>query len=86
MQQPSTGYKRPRFPGALINHAEWLSSRFLLSYRGVEDLPAERGIAVSHETIRHWCRTFGQTFADGVRRLGPILGTSGTVITVMRCS
>src|SRR6476660_6377030 len=29
---------------------------------------AERSIALSYETIRHWCRKFGQTFADGVRR------------------
>jgi putative transposase len=37
----------------------------------VEELLAERGIAVSYETIRRWCRRFGQTFADGVRRRRP---------------
>lgn len=49
----------------------WLYYRFLLSYRDVEELLAERGIAVSDETIRRWCRTFGQTFANGVRRRRP---------------
>ena len=33
--------------------------------------PAERGIAVSYETIRQWCRKFGEPFADGVRRRRP---------------
>ncbi len=49
----------------------WLSYRFLLSYRDVEDLLAERRIAVSYETIRRWCRKFGATYADGVRRRRP---------------
>ena len=68
MRQPSTLYKRHRFPGELISHAVWLYYRFLLSYRDVEELLAERGVAVSYETIRRWCRKFGQPFADGVRR------------------
>src|SRR5262249_34983745 len=28
----------------------------------------QRGIVVSHETIRQWCATFGQTYASGLRR------------------
>jgi putative transposase len=71
MRQPSALYKRHRFPGELVSHAVWLSYRFLLSYRHVEELLAERGIAVSYETVRRWCRKFGQTFADGVRRRRP---------------
>jgi putative transposase len=71
MHQPSALYKRHRFPGEIISHAVWLSYRFLLSYRDVEELLAERGIAVSYETIRRWCRKFGPTFADGLRRRRP---------------
>src|SRR5215218_4236009 len=71
MRQPSPLYKRHRFPGEIISHAVWLYYRFLLSYRDVEELLAERGIAVSYETIRRWCRKFGPTFADGVRRRRP---------------
>jgi putative transposase len=48
-----------------------LSYRFLLSDRDVEELLAERGIAVSDETIRQWCCKFGQEFADGLRRRRP---------------
>ena len=71
MQQPSPLYKRHRFPGEIISHAVWLYFRFLLSYRDVEELLAERGIPVSYETIRRWCRKFGQAFAEGVRRRRP---------------
>jgi putative transposase len=64
---PSPLSKRYRFPGEIISHAVWLSYRFLLSYRDVEELLAERGVAVSYETIRRWCQTFGHAFAEGVR-------------------
>ena len=57
--------------GEIISHAVWLYYRFLLSYRDVEELLAERGIAVSYETVRRWCRKFGPAFADGVRRRRP---------------
>jgi putative transposase len=68
VQQPSPLYKRHRFPGEVLSHAVWLYYRFLLSYRDVEELLVERGIEVSYETVRRWCRKFGQTFADGLRR------------------
>jgi putative transposase len=71
VRQPSPLYKRYRFPGEIISHAVWLYFRFLLSDRDVEELLAERGIAVSYETIRRWCRRFGATYADGVRRRRP---------------
>ena len=71
MQQPSPLYKRHRFPGEIICHAVWLYFRFLLSYRDVEELLAERGIQVSYETVRRWCRKFGPTFAAGLRRRRP---------------
>ena len=34
----------------------------------MQDLLAERGVVVSHETIRQWCTKFGATFAAGLRR------------------
>jgi transposase-like protein len=68
VRQPSALYKRHRSPGEIISHAVWLYYRFLLSYRDVEELLAERGVAVSYESVRRWCRKFGPTFADGLRR------------------
>lgn len=42
--------------------------RFPLSLRNVEDLLHERGIDVSHETIRFWWNKFGPMFAAEIRR------------------
>ncbi len=42
--------------------------RFPLSLRNVEDLLHERGIDVSHETIRFWWNTFGPLFASEIRK------------------
>ena len=42
--------------------------RFPLSLRNVEDLLHERGIDVSHETIRFWWNRFGPMFAKEIRR------------------
>jgi len=49
----------------------WLYHRFPLSFREVEEMMMERGVVVSHETIRQWCRKFGQTYANGLRRRLP---------------
>ncbi|WP_436942865.1 IS6 family transposase [Streptomyces sp. SudanB66_2053] len=49
----------------------WLYHRFPLSFREVEELMLERGIVVSHETIRRWCGKFGQIYANALRRRQP---------------
>jgi putative transposase len=61
-------YRRHRFPAEIISHCVWLYFRFLLSYRDVEELLAERGVGVGYETIRQWCGKFGPVFAAGLRR------------------
>jgi putative transposase len=55
-------YKGYRFPVEIISHCAWLYHRFPLSLREVEEMMMERGVLVSYETIRAWCRTFGQSF------------------------
>src|ERR1700723_3330927 len=52
-------YDGYRFPPQIIQQAIWLYLRFTLSLRDVEDLLAERGIAVSYETVRRWVNHFG---------------------------
>ncbi len=42
--------------------------RFPLSLRNVEDILHERGIDVSHETVRFWWQRFGPMFAAEIRR------------------
>lgn len=42
--------------------------RFPLSLRNVEDLLHERGIDVSHETVRYWWNRFGPMFAAEIKK------------------
>jgi putative transposase len=39
-----------------------------LSSRHIEDLMAERGICISHETVRRWWNRFGPMFAAEIRK------------------
>jgi putative transposase len=52
----------------VIRLAVMLYVRFPLSLRNVEDLLHERGIEVSHETVRFWWQRFGPMFAAEIRR------------------
>src|SRR5215831_7685039 len=68
---PADPYKHHRFPGEIISHAVWLYFRFPLSHRDVEELLFVRGVIVSYEAIRKWCRKFGQAYANALRRRRP---------------
>ena len=68
---PSERYKHHRFPSEIISHGVWLYFRFCLSYRDVEELLFERGVIVTYEAIRKWCRKFGQQYANRLRRRRP---------------
>jgi putative transposase len=52
----------------VIRLAVMLYVRFSLSLRNVEDLLHERGIEISHETVRFWWLRFGPLFAAEIRR------------------
>jgi putative transposase len=52
----------------IIRLAVMLYVRFPLSLRNVEDLLHERGIDISHETVRFWWNRFGPIFAAEIRR------------------
>ena len=67
MSKRSSLYKRHRFPPEIIQYVVWLYYRFNLSSRDIEDLMAERGIAVSYESIRLWCIKFGPKYARRLR-------------------
>ena len=64
-------YRGFRFPAEIISHAVWLYHRFSLSLREVETILAQRGIVVSHESIRAWCLRFGRAFAHALKRRRP---------------
>ena len=61
-------YRGFRFPPEIIGYAVWLYHRFTLSFRDIEDLLAERGIAVSYEAVRLWCIRFGSDYARRLRK------------------
>ena len=64
---PTNPYAHQRFPAEIISHGVWLYYRFCLSYRDVEELLLARGVMVTYEAIRKWCRKFGQAYAKQLR-------------------
>ena len=68
MNTSTNPYAGHRYPTEIISHAVWLYHRFCLSLRDVEDLLAERGIAVSYESIRQWCNRFGPEYARKLKK------------------
>ena len=52
----------------IIRLAVMMYVRFPLSLRNVEDLLHERGIDISHETVRFWWIRFGPKFAAEIRK------------------
>jgi len=51
----------------VIRLAVMMYVRFPLSLRQVEDVLHERGIDISHETVRAWWNRFGPMFAAEIR-------------------
>jgi|ERR1700722_5221911 putative transposase len=82
-----------RFPPEVVHKAIWLYHRFTLSFRDVEDLLAERGIAISYETVRRWVNHFrphGLSVARrrrrerGPRRASPVQANKHAALKLMR--
>jgi putative transposase len=67
-------YYGHRVPPEVITYSVWRYHRFTLSFRGIEDLLAERGVIVSCESIRQWCKKFGPGFAKRLRNKKGKLG------------
>lgn len=67
-EQTCTGLQEPPLPIEVVARAVWLYLRFNLSLRDVEEMLLERGIAVSYETIRRWCKKHGPDYARRLRR------------------
>ena len=67
-RKPASPFKYFNSSSEVIRLVVMLYVRFPLSLRNVEDLLAERGIDLSHETIRYWWNRFGPIFAADIRR------------------
>jgi len=71
MTDDPASYPRHRFPAEIISHAVWLYHVFSLSLRDVELILAERGVLVTHESIRLWGLKFGAEFTGRLQRRRP---------------
>ena len=49
----------------------WLYHTFSLSFRDTQKMMMYRGIEVTYEAIRLWCRKFAQAYASQIRRRRP---------------
>jgi len=66
---------RHRFPLSIIHYALWLYHHFSLSQRDVQELLQERGIQVSHETLRQWNIKFAPLLTEELRHREPRWGS-----------
>jgi len=67
MTQPSP-FKYFKTSREIIRLAVMMYVRFPLSLRNVEDLLHERGVEISHETVRFWWHRFEPLFAAEIRK------------------
>nr|WP_233994239.1 IS6 family transposase [Porphyrobacter sp. AAP60] len=67
-KKPTSPFRYFNSSPEIIRLVVMMYVRFPLSLRNVEDLLAERGIDICHETVRHWWNRFGPLFAADVRR------------------
>src|ERR1700682_3712549 len=66
MKNAKSPYHGHRYPAAVISCAVRWYFRFQLSLRDIEELLFERGVIVSYETVRRWCK-FGAGFGHRVK-------------------
>lgn len=78
MSSSESRYRRHRFALEFVKQCVWLYFRFALSYRGIEEMTAKRGVPVTYETIREWCQKFGSLYELLLRRKRARIGSSGT--------
>ena len=71
---PRSGFVGFRFPPDVIMLAVRWYLRYGLSYRDVEELLAERGIAVDHVTVYRWVQRFTPLLIDAARPCRHVLG------------
>ena len=68
MTQPKSPFRYFNSSPEIIRLVVMMYVKYPLSLRNVEDLLAERGIDICHETVRFWWNRFGPMFAAEIRR------------------
>ncbi len=66
--KPPSPFRYFKTSPEVIRIAVLMYVRFPLSLRNVEDLLAQHGIDVTHETVRFWWNRFGPMFAADIKR------------------
>ena len=69
-----SAFARLHFPAEVITVTVRWYLRYGLSYRDVEDLPAERGIEVDQVTVYRWVQHFTPLFVASARPFRPAAG------------
>ena len=67
-RKPASPFRYFNSSSEVIRLVVMMYVRFPLSLRNVEDLLAERGIDICHETVRMWWNRFGPLFAADIKR------------------
>ena len=67
-RKPASPFRYFNSSPEVIRLAVLMYVKYPLSLRNVEDLLHERGIDISHETVRHWWNRFGPLFATDIQR------------------
>ncbi|PRX97646.1 DDE superfamily endonuclease [Paraburkholderia sp. BL25I1N1] len=76
MKKTKSLYHGHRFPASVISRTARWYYRFQLSLRDIEELLFERGVIVSHESIRRWVERFGVGFAHRIKAARCQLGST----------
>ena len=61
-------YKGYRYPKSIIGFAVRYYHRYNLSLRDTCELLMDRGVVVSHETVRNWNKVWGTLYACSIRK------------------
>lgn len=65
-------FKGAHYPKSVILYAVYFYVRYGVSYRDLEEIMAERGVAVDHATLNRWVEKYAGAIADEAhRRKGP---------------
>lgn len=57
-------FKGVHYPKSVILHAVFFYVRYAVSHRDLEEILAERGVAVDHATLNRWVVKFAPLIAD----------------------
>jgi putative transposase len=60
-------FKGAHYPKAVIVHTVFFYVRYAVSYRDLEEILAERGVAVDHATLNRWVVKYSPLIAGNAQ-------------------